>query len=67
MKFKDAIVSALALVASVAILTGMAYSDQFQQAAVAENGGFDALAHDLFHGSKMACADGRPGGEGSAQ
>ncbi|MDL2356824.1 MAG: hypothetical protein QFF03_16355 [Pseudomonadota bacterium] len=38
-------------------LTGMAYTPQFQQAAVAENAGFDALAHDLFDGSKIACAD----------
>jgi hypothetical protein len=67
MKFKDAIITAIALVFSLAILTGMAYSDQFQQAAVAESGGFDALAHDLFNGSKMACADDRASAEGSAQ
>jgi hypothetical protein len=67
MRFKDAIISALALVFSLTVLTGMAYSEQFQQAAVAESTGFDALAHDLFNGSKIACADDLPAAEGSAQ
>lgn len=39
------------------MLTGMAYSDRFPQAAQAESVGFDALAHNLFDGSKIACAD----------
>jgi hypothetical protein len=66
MRFKDAIISAVALVFSLMVLTGMAYSEQFQQAALAESVGFDALAHDLFDGSKMACNEARPS-EGSAQ
>ena len=65
MRYKDAIITVLALVASLVILTGMAYTDQFQQAGQVEGAGFDALAHDLFNGSKMACAD-QPA-EGSAQ
>jgi hypothetical protein len=32
-------------------MTGMVHSKQFQQAAVVETSGFDALAHDVFaHG-----------------
>jgi hypothetical protein len=67
MRFKDAIVSVLALVLSLTALTGMAYSEQFQHAAVTESAGFDALAHDLFNGSLMACADDQKTAEGSAQ
>jgi hypothetical protein len=67
MRFKDAIISTVALVFSLTALTAMAYSEQFQQAAVAESAGFDALAHDLFTGSKIACADDLPAVEGSAQ
>ena len=66
MRFKDAIISAIALVFSLTVLTGMAYSEQFQRAALAESAGFDALAHDLFDGSKMACNDAQQP-EGSAQ
>jgi hypothetical protein len=65
MRNKDAIFTAIALVLSMVTLTGMAYTEQFQQAARAESVGFDALAHDLFDGSKMACAD--HAAEGSAQ
>lgn len=65
MRNKDAIITVFALVASLMALTGMAYTDQFQQAARTESAGFDALAHDLFDPSKMACAD-QPA-EGSAQ
>ncbi|MDB5920644.1 MAG: hypothetical protein JWR40_4878 [Massilia sp.] len=57
MRYKDAIITAIALVLSLLTLTGMAYTEQFQQAAVAETAGFDALAHDLFDGGKIACAD----------
>ena len=57
MRYKDAIITAIALILSLSTLTGMAYTEQFQQAAVVENAGFDALAHDLFDGAKMACAD----------
>lgn len=67
MQFKDAIISAIALVFSLTVLTGMAYSEQFQQAALAESAGFDALAHDLFDGARIACADERQGADGSAQ
>jgi hypothetical protein len=65
MRYKDAIITVFALVASLMILTSMTYTDQFQQAALGESAGFDALAHDLFDGSEMACAE-RPA-EGSAQ
>jgi hypothetical protein len=57
MRYKDAIITVIALAVSLTILTGMAYTDQFQQAAVTESAGFDALAHNLFDGSKIACAD----------
>jgi hypothetical protein len=57
MRNKDAIFTAIALVLSLSTLTGMAYTEPFQQAARAESGGFDALAHNLFDGAKMACAD----------
>jgi hypothetical protein len=67
MRFKDVIISAVAVVFSLAVLTGMAHSEQFQRAAVAESTGFDALAHDLFNGSKIACAVDLPAAEGSAQ
>jgi hypothetical protein len=67
MRYKDAIITAIALTVSLMTLTGMAYTDQFQQAARAESAGFDALAHDLFDGSKMACADTERAGEGRAQ
>ena len=63
MRYKDAIITAIALVLSLLTLTGMAYTDQFQQAAVVETAGFDALAHDLFDGAKMACADGAGGAD----
>jgi len=40
-----------AIVLSLTMMTGMVHSTQFQQAAVVETSGFDALAHDLFgHG-----------------
>jgi hypothetical protein len=65
MRYKDAIITAIALAISLTTLTGMAHTDQFQQAAVAESSGFDALAHNLFDGSRIACAE-RPA-EPSAQ
>lgn len=52
MRFKDAIIKAVALVLSLVILTGMVHSEQFQQAAVVETGNFDALAHYLFDGAQ---------------
>lgn len=66
MRYKDAIFTALALVLSLTALTGMAYSEQFQQAAQLENGGFDALAHHLFDSTTLAFND-APHSEGSAQ
>jgi hypothetical protein len=63
MRIKDAVITVVALVLSLGVLTRMAYSEQFQQAARVESGTFDALAHDLFDGSKVASAD----AEGSAQ
>lgn len=57
MRYKDAIISGLALVLSLSTLTGLAYTEQFQQAARFEVGGFDALAHDLFHPSTLASAE----------
>jgi hypothetical protein len=63
MRYKDAIMTAIALVLSLMTLTAMAYTEQYQQAAGVESAGFDALAHNLFDGAKMACAD----GGGSAQ
>jgi hypothetical protein len=63
MRYKDAIITAIALAVSLATLTGMAYTDQFQQAAVTESAGFDALAHNLFDGSRIACADSAQGAQ----
>lgn len=57
MRFKDAFVTGLALVLSLSTLTGMAYTEQFQQAARFEVGGFDALAHDLFDHSQLASGE----------
>lgn len=54
MRMKDAFVTGLALVLSLSTLTGMAYTEQFQQAARIEVGGFDALAHDLFDSPRLA-------------
>lgn len=67
MRYKDVIMIAIALVLSLSTLTGMAYTDHFQQAAVTESAGFDALAHDLFDGVKLACADGEPAGAASVR
>lgn len=52
MRFIDAILKAVALVLSLVVLTGMVHSEHFQQAAVAESGSFDALAHYLFDGAQ---------------
>jgi hypothetical protein len=57
MKYQNAIFSAVMTVLGAITLAGMAYSDEFPQAAQAESVGFDALAHNLFDGSKVACAD----------
>jgi hypothetical protein len=60
MKYQNALVSAVMMVLGAITLTGMAYSDEYPQAAASESVGFDALAHNLFDGSKMACADDQP-------
>jgi hypothetical protein len=57
MRTKDAIITGTALLLSLSTLTGLAYTEQFQQAARFEVGGFDALAHDLFDASTLASAD----------
>lgn len=64
MRMKDLIASGFALVLSLSTLTGMAYTEQFQQAARIEVGGFDALAHDLF--DRTVLADGNMGQGASA-
>lgn len=63
MRIKDAIFTVFGLVLSLSVLTSMTYSDHFQQASKVERGTFDALAHDLFDGSKVVSAD----SQGSAQ
>ncbi|MDB5934155.1 MAG: hypothetical protein JWQ01_1499 [Massilia sp.] len=65
MRIKDVIFTIAALALSLSVLTSMAYSEQFQQAAKVESGTFDALAHDLFNGAKVASAS--FDAEGSAQ
>jgi hypothetical protein len=67
MKIKDAVTIVLALALSLGALTCMTYTEQFQHAAVAESGGFDALAHDLFNGSQWAGADHQRAAGGSAR
>ncbi len=48
MRIRDSFISVVTLVLAVITVTGMAYSDQFPQAATAESVGFDALAHQVF-------------------
>ena len=60
MRCQNVFVTVIALVLSLITLTGMAYTDEFPQAAQAESVGFDALAHDLFAGAVMAANDGKP-------
>lgn len=51
MRYRDGFIStAVGIVLSAAMLAGTAYTDQFPQAARAESVGFDALAHQVFHG-----------------
>jgi hypothetical protein len=52
MRIRDTFVSIVTLVLAVITVTGMAYTDQFPQAATAESVGFDALAHQVFSASK---------------
>ena len=52
MRYRDAIVSAVSLVAALVTLAGMTHTDEFAQATHAEAVGFDALAHQVFAPSK---------------
>lgn len=48
MKITNVILTIGAIALSLTMMTGMVHSTQFQQAAVVETSGFDALAHDVF-------------------
>jgi ABC-type uncharacterized transport system permease subunit len=48
MRIAHVVLSIGAIALSLTMMTGMVHSKQFQQAAVVETSGFDALAHDLF-------------------
>jgi hypothetical protein len=48
MRIRDTFISVVTLVLAVITVTGMAYTEQFPQAATAESVGFDALAHQVF-------------------
>lgn len=48
MRIRDTFVSIVTLVLALITVTGMAYTDQFPQAATAQSVGFDALAHQVF-------------------
>jgi ABC-type uncharacterized transport system permease subunit len=69
MRITHVIMTAGAIALSLTTMTGMVHSTQFQQAAVVETSGFDALAHDvfahgLFAGSVAAPAAKAPGARG---
>jgi hypothetical protein len=48
MRYQNGIMPVVALVLAMITVTGIAYTEQFPQAAHAEAVGFDALAHALF-------------------
>ncbi len=51
MRYRDGIIStAVAVMMGLVTLTGVAFSDQYPQAAQAERVGFEALAHQMFGG-----------------
>jgi hypothetical protein len=56
MRYQNGIMAVVTLVLALITVTGIAYTDEFPQAARAEAIGFDALAHDLFSGDKVADA-----------
>jgi hypothetical protein len=57
MRITNAILTAGAIALSITTMTGMVHTKQFQQAAVVETSGFDALAHDVFaHGAASTTA-----------
>jgi hypothetical protein len=69
MRITNLILTAGAVALSITTMTGMVHSKQFQQAAVVETSGFDALAHDVFaHGvfstpvARVKAAPGASGG-----
>jgi hypothetical protein len=63
MRYQNGIMAVITLVLAMITVTGMAYTDEFPQAARAEAVGFDALAHDLFDGDAVAAADAGNQGE----
>jgi hypothetical protein len=68
MRYQNVTVFIVTLALAAITLTGTAYTSEFPQAAQAEAAGFDALAHDLFDGALLACADDEPQlAEASAQ
>lgn len=48
MRYQNGIMPLIALALAMLTVTGIAYTEQYPQAAHAESVGFDALAHDLF-------------------
>jgi hypothetical protein len=51
MRITNLILTIGAVALSITTMTGMVHTKQFQEAAVVETSGFDALAHDVFaHG-----------------
>ena len=56
MRYQNGIMAIVTLVLAMITVTGIAYTDEFPQAARAETIGFDALAHDLFDGDSVADA-----------
>lgn len=55
MRITNVVLTIGAIALSLTMMTGMVHSTQFQQAAVVETSGFDALAHDVFaHGAVRA-------------
>jgi hypothetical protein len=59
MRYRNGIISAVMLVLGTITLGGMASTAQYAQVARVESVGFDALAHELFSGGAVVCADER--------
>lgn len=65
MRITHFILTVGAIALGLTTMTGMVHSRQFQQAAVIETSGFDALAHDVFaHGFLSKPAKAAPGEQG---
>lgn len=60
MRYQNATVFIAALALAAMTLAGTVFTSEFPQAARAESAGFDALAHNLFGGTMLACADEAP-------